>query len=75
MILYGLHTSEGYGRKRLLRYAKTIKNLIDYYEGKYEEYALDAMRMHLKEKVGIDVYKLQEEVEKFEREEENSDKG
>lgn len=69
LILFTLHRSEKYGRIRLLRYAKTLTVLKDYYEGRYEDCDMFAMRQHLKEETGIDVEHLDEEVEKFATEE------
>lgn len=64
LFLLTLHESEGFGRKRLLRVAKSLSVLQDYYTGKYQDCDLYAMRLKLKEQTGIDIEHLQEEVEK-----------
>lgn len=74
LILLSLRRSEKFGRKRLLRFAKTLTELQEKYEKSYEECDRYAMRLHLREEVGIDVEHLEEEVEKFVVEE-NSNKG
>lgn len=73
LVLFSLHRSEGYGRKRLLRFASAFKELREYYEGKYEDCDLFAMRVHLKEETGIDLENIEEEIENYVKE--NPDEG
>lgn len=66
LILMSLHRSkERMGRIRLLRFCHTFNELQKYYEGRYDDCDMFAMRKHLKEEVGIDVERINEEVEKF----------
>ena len=66
LILMSLHRSkEKWGRKRLLRFCYTFNELQKYYSDFYEDCDLFAMRVHLRDEVGIDVERIQEEVEKF----------
>lgn len=73
LVLFSLHRSERYGRKRLLKFASTFKELREYYEGRYEDCDLFAMRVHLKEETGIDLENLDEEIERYVKE--NPDEG
>ena len=74
LILMTLHEIFGFGKTRLLRFAKGLAELQKYYEDRYEDCDLFAMKMHLKDYVGIDVTELQKEVEKLAAEE-SSNKG
>lgn len=74
IILSVLHNSEGYGRKRLLRFAGNFIALRNYYKNRYEDCDMFAMRKHLKESTGIDVENLSEELRRFATEE-NTNKG
>lgn len=66
LILMSLHRSkEKMGRKRLLRFCSTFNELQKYYEDLYGDCDLYAMRKHLREEVGIDVERINEEVAKF----------
>ena len=66
LILMSLHRSkEKMGRKRLLRFCATFNELQKYYADLYEDCDLYAMRKHLREEVGIDVERINEEVAKF----------
>lgn len=65
LFLLALRRSEKYGRKRLLRVACTLAELMKGYEEKYEDCDRFAMRLHLRDEVGIDVEHIEEEVEKF----------
>lgn len=66
LILMSLHKSkEKMGRVRLLRFCVTFNALQRYYEGRYEDADLFAMRKHLKEEVGIDVEHINDEIERF----------
>lgn len=69
LFLLTIRRSENYGRKRLLRVAKTLNELMKGYEEFYEDCDRYAMRVHLRNEVGIDVEHLDEEVEKFVAEE------
>ena len=69
IILMTLHDVFGFGKKRLLQYVKGLAELQKYYDDRYEEYALSAIKMHLRDQVGIDVVKLHKEVEQFATEE------
>lgn len=68
LILYSLYRGEGYGKKRLIRVASTMNDLKKYYEGLFEELDMYAMRKHLREEAGVDVEKLDEEIEKYVKE-------
>ena len=74
LILMTLHDIFGFGKTRLLRFAKGLAELQKYYEDRYEDCDLFAMKMHLKDYVGIDVTELQKEVERLVTEE-SSNKG
>ena len=74
LILMTLHDIFGFGKTRLLRFAKGLAELQKYYEDRYEDCDLFAMKMHLKDYVGIDVTELQKEVERLAAEE-SSNKG
>ena len=74
LILMTLHDIFGFGKTRLLRFAKGLAELQKYYEDRYEDCDLFAMKMHLKDYVGIDVTELQKEVERL-LTEESSNKG
>ena len=65
LILMSLHRSEKYGRKRLLRFAKTLMEMKEQYREHYEECDMLAMKKHLLLETGIDVDHLKEEVEKY----------
>ena len=65
LILMSLHKREGFGRVRLLRFCNTFNELQKYYEENFEECDLFAMRKHLKDVVGIDVERINEEVKRF----------
>ena len=65
LILLSLHRGENFGRKKLLRFCHNFNDLQKYYAGLFEEDDLYAMRLHLKNDVGIDVERINEEVEKF----------
>lgn len=65
LILMSLHKREGFGRVRLLRFCNTFNELQKYYADFYEDCDMFAMRKHLREEVGIDVERINEEVEKF----------
>lgn len=66
LILMALRRSEKYGHDRLVRVAHEMADLRDYYEDRYDDCDMFAMRMHLKEETGIDIEKLYEEVNKIE---------
>lgn len=74
LILMTLHEIFGFGKTRLLRFAKGLVELQKYYEDRYEDCDIFAMKMHLKDYVGIDVTELQKEVERLATEE-SSNKG
>lgn len=74
LFLLVIRRSEGYGRKRLLRIAKTLNELMKDYEECLGDCDRFAMRYQLKEEVGIDVAHLDEEIEKYVAEE-NARKG
>lgn len=74
LILMTLHDIFGFGKTRLLRFVKGLAELQKYYEDRYEDCDLFAMKMHLKDYVGIDVTELQKEVERLATEE-SSNKG
>lgn len=74
LILMTLHTVYGFGKTRLLRFAKGLAELQKYYEDRYEDCDIYAMKMHLRDYVGIDVTELQKEVERLATEE-STDKG
>ena len=74
IILMTLHDIFGFGKTRLLRFAKGLAELQKYYEDRYEDCDLFSMKMHLKDYVGIDVTELQKEVERL-ADEESSNKG
>lgn len=63
LILMNLHTTFGFGKTRLLRFVEGLAELHKYYNDKYVDDDIYAMKKYLKEKVGIDVSQLQEEVE------------
>ena len=65
LFLLVIRRSEGYGRKRLLRIAKTLNELMKDYEESLGDCDRFAMRYQLKEEVGIDVTRLDEEIEKY----------
>ena len=65
LILMSLHSREGFGRVRILRFCNTFNELQNYYADFYEDCDMFAMRKHLREEVGIDVERINEEVEKF----------
>ena len=66
LFLMTLYQSEGFGHTRLMRVAKNLSVLQDYYEGKYAEGDMFAMRQHLKERTGIDIDHIEEEVKTIE---------
>ena len=74
LILMTLHEIFGFGKTRFLRFVKGLAELQKYYEDRYEDCDLFAMKMHLKDYVGIDVTELQKEVERLATEE-SSNKG
>jgi len=74
LILMTLHEIFGFGKTRLLRFAKGLAELQKYYEDRYEDCDLFAMKMYLKDNIGIDVSELQKEVERVAAEE-SSNKG
>ena len=74
LILMTLHEIFGFGKTRLLRFAKGLAELQKYYEGRYEDCDLFTMKSHLRDYVGIDVAELQKEVERLATEE-SSNKG
>ena len=74
IILMTLHEIFGFGKTRLLRFAKGLAELQKYYEDRYEDCDIFAMKMHLKDYVGIDVTELQKEVERLATEE-STNKG
>lgn len=74
LILMTLHDIFGFGKTRLLRFAKGLAELQKYYEDRYEDCDIFAMKMHLKDYVGIDVTELQKEVERLATEE-STNKG
>lgn len=74
LILMTLHDVFGFGKIRLLRFVKGLAELQKYYEDRYEDCDLFAMKTHLKEYIGIDVAELQKEVEEIAAEE-SSNKG
>lgn len=73
LILMTLHKVFGFGRVRLLRFAANLNDIHKYYEDLYEDCDMFAMKKHLKEWVGIDVTKLEEEI--VNATEESSTKG
>lgn len=64
LILISLHRIFGFGKKRLLQFVEGLAELQKYYEDRYEDCDIYAMKVHLREQVGIDVAELQKEVEK-----------
>ena len=74
LILMTLQDVFGFGKTRLLRFAKGLAELQKYYEDRYEDCDIFAMKTHLKDYVGIDVTELQKEVERLAAEE-SSNKG
>lgn len=74
LILMTLHEVFGFGKTRLLRFAKGLAELQKYYEDRYEDCDLYAIKVHLRDYVGIDVAELQKEVERLANEE-SADKG
>lgn len=69
LILMTLHKVFGFGKTRLLRFAEGLTELQKYYEDRYEDCDIYAVKKHLKEDVGIDVAELQKEVERLAEEE------
>lgn len=69
LILMTLHKVYGFGKTRLLRFAKGLAELQKYYEDRYEDGDIYAMKKHLRDCVGIDVAELQKEVERLATEE------
>ena len=65
LILMSLHRREGFGRKRLLRFCHNFNELQKYYSDFFKDLDMFAMRRHLRDEVGIDVEKINEEVAKF----------
>ena len=74
LILWTLHSVFGFGKTRLLKFVSGLVELQKYYEDRYEDCDLFAMKQKLKEQCDIDVSKLQEEVERIATEE-SSNKG
>lgn len=74
LILMNLYQVFGFGKTRLMRFVKGLVELQKYYEDRYEDCDMFAMKKHLKDYIGIDVSELQKEVEKLAAEE-SSDKG
>ena len=74
LILMTLHDIFGFGKTRLLRFAKGLAELQKYYEDRYEDCDIFAMKMYLKDNIGIDVTELQKEVERLATEE-STNKG
>lgn len=74
LILMNLYQVFGFGKTRLMRFVKGLVELQKYYEDRYEDCDMFAMKKHLKDYIGIDVSELQKEVEKIAAEE-SSDKG
>lgn len=62
MILMTLHECFGFGKTRLLRFAKGLVKVHKYYLDRYEDSDIYAMKSYLKDKVGLDVEKLEEEI-------------
>ena len=65
LFLLAVRRSEKLGKKRLLRVARTLIELMKHYEERYEDCDRYAMRLHLKEEVDIDVEHLEEEIERY----------
>ena len=74
IILMTLYAVFGFGKTRLLRFAKGLAELHKCYEDRYEDCDIFAMKAHLRDYVGIDVTELQKEVERLAAEE-SSNKG
>jgi len=68
-IFYTLHEYCGFGKNRLLRFARNLNKAHDFFVGRYDDYDVDAMQRELK-KIGFDVKKI-EQLLAAEREEEN----
>ena len=70
LFLLAIRRSEKYGRKRLLRVSKTISEVLK----SYEEGDCDrsTMRTQLRKEVCIDVEHIEEEVEKFVKEQDTN---
>lgn len=62
LILATLHQEFGFGKSRLLRFAKSLEVLHKYYEDKYEDCDIVAMKTHLRDRVGLDVDNLEGEL-------------
>lgn len=73
LFLLAVRRSEKYGRKRLLRVAKVLNEVLKEYAECYEQYDREEMRKHLKDETGIDIEHLDEEVAKYV--EANTNKG
>lgn len=69
LILMSLYEVFGFGKTRLLRFVKGFVKLQKYYEDRYEDCDMFAMKKYLKDYIGIDVSELQKEVEKIASEE------
>lgn len=62
VILMTLHQIFGFGKKRLMQFAKGLVELHKYYNSRYSEDNIYAMKVYLRDRVGIDVDSLQEEL-------------
>ena len=65
ILLMGLHLTYGLGRKRLMRFVKTLADLRKYYGEVYEDCDIDAIKLDLKRYVRIDVAEFEREVEVY----------
>ena len=65
LILMSLRRREKWGRTKLLRFCYYFNELQKYYAGFYEDCDMFAMRYDLKREVGIDVEKINDEIERF----------
>jgi hypothetical protein len=61
LILFTLHKEFGFGKTRLLRFAKSIVKIHDYYMDRYDDADIFAMQQELLG-LGVDVARLEEYV-------------
>lgn len=69
LILMTLHTEFDFGKVRLERFVKGLAKLKKYYEGRYEDSDIFAMKRYLEERVGVNIADIQKEVDKIVSEE------
>ncbi len=69
LILMALHHTFGFAKVRLLRFAKGLAEVQKYFEDRYDDSDMFAMKKYLKDKLDIDITKFQEEVDRLAAEE------